>query len=235
MPNLPAVGLANLLDPTNLALVVALAITLLLYLREYNKRKSLESEGDKFLQEVKEKGWDSLHQSIKKSQEILGEAELEGIKVVAGSEVEISKLENEYSKRLSQSLDASQRNIDAAQNRLLQFMTDLQKSSAEFEEASKTSGEQRINQLFDRVENRLSDFLVQTAQKTSSSIELELKASRQLIDTYKGAQLKLIDENIIAMMEQTLSLVLGKKLSLSDQLDLVYEALEKAKVEKFIV
>ncbi len=227
MPYLP-------LDPINLALAAALCFTLLLYLREYNKRKRLESEGDKLLQEVKEKGWNSLHQSIKKSQEILGEAELEGIKVVAGSEVEISKLENEYSKRLSQSLDASRQSIDAAQNRLLQFMTGLQKRSAEFEEASKTSGQQRINQLFDRVENRLSDFLVQTAQQTSSSIELELKASRQLIDTYTNERLKLIDENIIAMMEQTLSLVLGKKLSLSDQLDLVYEALEKAKVEKFI-
>ncbi len=43
------------------------------------------------------------------------------------------------------------------------------------------------------------------------------------------------DENIIAMMEQTLSIVLAKKLSLKDQLDLVYEALEKAKVEKFVV
>ncbi|MDD5416243.1 MAG: hypothetical protein PHE48_04555 [Candidatus Daviesbacteria bacterium] len=228
MPNLP-------FDLTNLALIVTLIIILLLYLREYNKRKRLESEGDKFLQSIKEKGWENLHQSIKKSQEILGEAELEGIKVVAGSEVELSKLENEYSKRLSQSLETSQRNIDKAQEKLMQFMTDLQKSSAQFEEASKLSGQERINQLFDRVENRLSDFLVQTAQKTSSSIELELKSSRQLIDTYKNEQLKLIDENIIAMMEQTLSLVLGKKLSLSDQLDLIYEALEKAKVEKFIV
>ncbi|MDD5147541.1 MAG: hypothetical protein PHV63_03305 [Candidatus Daviesbacteria bacterium] len=228
MPNLP-------LDLTNLALIVTLIIILLLYLREYNKRKKLESEGDKFLQGIKEKGWENLHQSIKKSQEILGEAELEGIKVVAGSEVELSKLENEYSKRLSQSLETSQRNIDKAQEKLMQFMTDLQKSSAQFEEASKVSGQERINQLFDNIENRLSDFLVQTAQKTSSSIELELKSSRQLIDTYKNEQLKLIDENIIAMMEQTLSLVLGKKLSLSDQLDLIYEALEKAKVEKFIV
>jgi len=234
MPNLPVVSLPNLPDLTNLALAVALTITLLLYLREYNKRKNLESEGDKFLQDIKEKGWENLHQSIKKSQEILGEAELEGIKVVAGSEVELSKLENEYSKKLSQSLETSQRNIDAAQDKLLQFMTDLQKSSAEFEEASKVSGQQRINQLFDRVENKLSDFMMQTAQKTSSAIELELKSTKQLIDTYKNEQLKLIDKNIVAMMEQTLSLVLGKKLSLSDQLDLIYEALEKAKVEKFI-
>jgi len=81
----------------------------------------------------------------------------------------------------------------------------------------------------------LSDFMVQTAQQTTSSIELELKSTRQLIDTYKSEQLKLIDENIVAMMEKTLSIVLAKKLSLKDQLELVYEALEKAKVEKFVV
>ena len=77
--------------------------------------------------------------------------------------------------------------------------------------------------------------MVQTESKTATSIELELKASRELIETYKTQQLKLIDENIVAMIEQTINIVLGKKLSLKDQLDLIYEALEKAKIEKFIV
>lgn len=228
MPALP-------LDLTTLILIFALVIITLLYLREYNQRKKLQSEGEKFLEKLKEKGWDTLHKSIKKSQDLLGQAELEGIKVVAGSRVETSKMEQDFSKEVSQSLDSSKQTITAAQNQLLQFMQDLQKRSAEFEEASKHTGEQRINQLFERVEQRLADFLVQTEQKTTSSIELELKSTRQLIETYKNEQLKMIDENIIAMMEQTLGMVLGKKLSLKDQLDLVYESLEKAKAEKFIV
>lgn len=211
-----------------LPFVLVVIIAVLLYLREYNLRKKLESEGDKFLQNVKEKGWETLNQSIKKSQAILGEAEIEGIK-------ETATIELDFQKKLTEALEHSKQTITTAQDQLLAFMQDLQKRSGEFEQASKTSGEQRINQLFDRVENRLSDFLVQTEQKTTSSIELELRSTRELIETYKNGQLKLIDENIIAMMEQTLSLVLGKKLSLKDQLDLVYEALEKAKVEKFIV
>ncbi len=236
MPNLPLVSLPSLiLDPVVLILVFISVMILLLYLREYNKRKKLETEGEKFLQSVREKGWDTLNQSIKKSQEILQEAELEGIKVVAGSEVSTSKLESEYASKLSQSLETSTQNIETAQNRLLAFMQDLQKRSQEFEEASKMTGQQRINQLFDRIESRLSDFLVLTEQNTTSSIELELKATRQFIDTYKTKQLKLIDENILAMMEQTLNIVLAKKLSLKEHLDLIYEALEQAKVEKFIV
>lgn len=211
------------------ALVIIVAVlALLLYLREYNLRKKLESQGDKFLEDIKEKGWNTLNQSVKQSQTIIGEAELEGIR-------ETATIEMAFQKKLTEALEHSQQTITTAQNQLLTFMQDLQKRSAEFEQASKSSGEQRINQLFDRVESRLSDFLVQTEQKTTSSIELELKSTRELLETYKNEQLKLIDENIIAMMEQTLSLVLGKKLSLKDQLDLIYEALEKAKVEKFIV
>lgn len=224
--------------PINPGIIIASAVALvaiILYLREYNLRRKDQFQGQKILEQFREKGLENLHQSIKKSQAILGEAELEGIKVAAETKFESSQLEKEYSRQLSESISQSQNAITAAQAQLLQFMQDLQKRSEEFEEASKTSGQQRINQLFDKVENKLSDFLVQTAQKTSSSIELELKASRQLIDTYKNEQLKLIDENIMAMMEQTLSLVLAKKLSLKDQLDLIYEALEKAKVEKFVV
>lgn len=227
MPNLP-------FDLNSVSIIFIIAATLL-YLREYNKRKKLESESDKFLQQIKEKGWETLNQSIKKSQDILGQAEIEGIKVVAENRVETAKLNQDLEDKLTRYLIESRQTIATAQNQLLQFMQDLQKSSAQFEEASKVSGQQRINQLFDRIENRLADFLIQTEQKTTTSIELELKSTRQLIDTYKNEQLKLIDENIIAMMEQTLNTVLGKKLTLKDQLDLIYEALEKAKMEKFIV
>lgn len=221
MPNLP-------FDPVSLIFVFVTIFTLLLYLHEHNLREKAEKSGESFLQDIQEKGWETLNQSIKKSQAIIGEAEIEGIK-------ETAKIELDFQKKLTQSLDQSKQTIVAAQNQLLKFMQDLKIRSQEFEEASKASGEARINQLFDRVENRLSDFLMQTEQKTTSSIELELKSARELVEAYKSEQLKLIDENIIAMMEQTLSLVLGKKLSLKDQLDLIYEALEKAKVEKFIV
>ncbi len=228
MPALP-------IDFANVVLALVAIILLLLYLHEHNTRRKLESETDQFLQELHEKGWETLHESIQKSDDILAEAELEGIKVTAQSRLESKKFETEYSKNLAIALNASKQNITAAQAELIKFMQDLQKRSAEFEEAQKLSGQQRINQLFDQVENKLSDFLIQTAEKTTSSIELELKASRQLIDTYKAEQLKLIDENIIAMMERTMSIVLAKKLSLKEHMDLIYEALEKAKVEKFIV
>ncbi|TSC64179.1 MAG: Uncharacterized protein G01um101493_205 [Microgenomates group bacterium Gr01-1014_93] len=91
------------------------------------------------------------------------------------------------------------------------------------------------NQLFEKFEENLSNYLTQTQNRSTKAIELELQAARSLIDSYKSGQLRVIDENIVAILEKTLSIILTKKLSLADQMDLVYKALEKAKAEKFFV
>ena len=170
-----------------------------------------------------------------KTTELLTAAQAAETQVIAQSNYTTKKLIEEFKTKLEEMVKNSQSSITASQDVLIKFMNDLQKRSVEFEEASGASTEQRIGELFEKLESKLSDFLITTEQKTTSSIELELKAARELIETYKNGQLKLIDENIIAMMEQTLNIVLAKKLSLKDQLDLVYEALERAKIEKFVV
>lgn len=208
MENLPV-------DPSVIIASATALVAILLYLREYNLRKKDHSQ---------EKNLDILHDSIKKSQAILGEAELEGIKMAAETKLDTQKLESQYQKKLEET-----------QEQLMQYMAGLQERSKDFEEASQKTIQERINQIFVNLEERMGQFLITAEEKTTSSIELELKSARQLIETYKQQQLKLIDENILAMMEQTLNLVLGKKLSLKDQLDLIYEALERAKQEKFIV
>lgn len=216
----------NILLTSPLAIVLGfLSIILtILYLREYNLRRKQAAEGERISKQIRDQ---SFH--------MLEAAEIAEEKVIADSKYSTSVLEEEYKKKLQEIFKNSQDSVTQAQSQLIGYMMDLQKRSQEFEEAARSSSQQRINQLFQRLESRLSDFLIKTETATTSSIELELKSARQLIEAYKAQQLGLIDENIIAMMEQTLSLVLSKKLSLKDQLDLVYEALEKAKVEKFIV
>lgn len=229
MPDLP------IMNPISLILGITSVISTLLYLREYNKRDKLQKEGEKILEDFRVKGLETLHQSIQKSENIISEAELAGVKVMADAKIGTSKLEEDYSKKLSELLLNSRQIVSSAQTEAVKFINDLQMKSAHFEETSIKTAEGRINEMFERLESRLAGFLVTTEQKTTYSIELELKASRNLIENYKEQQLKLIDENIITMMEQTLNLVLAKKLSLKDQLDLVYEALERAKIEKFVI
>ena len=171
------------ISPPLLIVSFVALIATLLYLREYFLRKKTAQEQQKITQDTRQKSFQLLHA-----------AELAETEVIAGAKYQLDSL-----------LLTSEKSITASQEQLIAFMADLQKRSAEFEEASRKTGEARIGQLFDRLEERLSDFLVSTEQKTTSSIELELKATLQLIDTYKEQQIKLIDENVIAMMEQTLN------------------------------
>lgn len=232
------------LIPLFLGLVTLVLV--ILYLREYNLRKRSQNLSDQLLQQTQQKGFQILHQAVKKAQDILSTAELEGLKIVAGSKLSARKLDSQYEQRLTQSIKTSQDALSQETSSTIQalqiqqaefdkFLNELKTRASQIDTQTQQQTQQRINQLFEQFEDRLSNFLVKTESQTTQSIELELKSARQLIDTYKNQQLKLIDENIIAMMEQTLSIVLAKKLSLKDQLDLIYEALEKAKVEKFIV
>ncbi|MBI2597078.1 hypothetical protein HYW41_02890 [Candidatus Daviesbacteria bacterium] len=215
MPNLP-ISLTIILG-------ISTAVASLLYIREYFLRKKDYQEQQTVMLQTRQK-----------SNQLLAAAQMAETEIISEGNYATQKLLNEFKLKLEDLIETDQKSIASAQDQLFKFMDSIQKRSVEFEEASKQATEKRINETFERLETKLSDFLIQTGQKTTASIELELKAVRQLIETYKNQQLKLIDENIIAMMEQTLNLVLAKKLSLKDQLDLVYESLEKAKKEKFI-
>ncbi len=240
-----------------LLLVSTIAVVAVsLYLRSlFQKHNTLKQQ--EILDKSQEKGYEIISSAIKKSEAMLGMAEIEQIKQEAESNLRINKFETELEKEISSSSNqivtglsrqAAQvkQEMEQAKLEFIKFLQDLRA----FLEQSKSSSQQQlvqslnsqnetvkvqISQLFEKFEQSLSDFLIKTQQRSVESIDVELKATRQLIDTYKGEQLKLIDENIIAMLERTLSLVLTKKLTLKDHVDLVYESLEKAKIEKFIV
>lgn len=202
-----------------------IAITaILLYLREYFLRKKILHEQQIISQQTRQK-----------SVQLLEAAQQAETQLLSGNKYFAQKLESEFKLKLDEMLQNSQATMITSTNALTKFLSDLQSKSAASEEIQRKTVEQTVNQMFTNLEQRLSDFLTSTEQKTTQSIELELKGARNLIESYKEQQLKLIDENIIAMMEQTLNIVLAKKLTLKDQLELVYEALEKAKVDKFVV
>lgn len=206
-------------------IIGTIAITaILLYLREYFLRKKILHEQQIISQQTRQK-----------SVQLLEAAQQAETQLLSGNKYFAQKLESEFSAKLDEMLQNSKATMTTSTNALTKFLSDLQSKSAASEEIQRKTVEQTVNQMFTNLEQRLSDFLTSTEQKTTQSIELELKGARNLIESYKEQQLKLIDENIIAMMEQTLNIVLAKKLTLKDQLELVYEALEKAKVDKFVV
>lgn len=211
-------------NPAILILTITTILSFVLYLREYFLRKKILHEQQIISQQTRQK-----------SVQLLEAAEQAETQLLSSNKYFAQKLESEFNAKLNEMLQNSQATMTVSTNTLTKFLSDLQAKSSESEEIQRKTIEQTVNQMFANLEQRLSDFLTSTEQKTTQSIELELKGARNLIESYKAQQLKLIDENIIAMMEQTLNLVLAKKLTLKDQLELIYEALEKAKVDKFVV
>lgn len=226
-----------------LAICIALAITTIvlteLYFRERERKKILDNDLTIRSQEI-------ISEAIKKAQTLLSSSELEALKLTTDSKFyktrleekfdgEIEKVVAQHSEAMAEFTENLKVKFNASQQDYLNYIKYLK------EESDKTRGEsmeairQQVLEMFGKFETKLTDFLNETQKSSVESIDLEIKGTRQLIETYKQNQLKIIDENIIAMLERTLSLVLAKKLGLQDQIDLVYESLEKAKNEKFLI
>lgn len=201
-----------------------IAIISLLYLREHKARQNADKRNDAIIRETQ-----------LKSVEFLNAAQSAETKILSEENAIAKNTEDYFKTKFGQTLNSSMQAVTDSQKELTSFISQLKTVSEQSQQESQKAIEERVNQMFERLETRLSEFLMKTEQSTTSSIELELRSARQLIENYKTQQMTLIDENIVAMMEQTLSIVLAKKLSLKDQLDLIYEALEKAKEEKFLV
>ncbi|MBI3486105.1 hypothetical protein HY025_04150 [Candidatus Daviesbacteria bacterium] len=223
------------------ALILIIAI---LFFREYYLRQKLLKHFDQE-EAARQKSFELIHQAIERSQAILADAELDSIKIAAQNSLQTKKYEQDLEQKLASSIQETSGVLskeesgfrDKLQGSLQEFakyLTDLKSKADLAQQSNQDLIKSQINQIFEKFEQNLADFLAQTEQHSVSTIDTEIRATRQLINTYKEEQLRLIDENIIAILERTLSLVLAKKLTLKDQVDLVYEALEKAKIEKFI-
>jgi|GEM_PF-2428233 len=60
-------------------------------------------------------------------------------------------------------------------------------------------------------------------------LEDEFKSISDELDHYREARMRLVDEHILTLIEETAQIALHKQLSMQDQADLVYRSLEEAK------
>jgi hypothetical protein len=205
----------------NIFIIISTLISLtclVLFLSERKRRQKLETQVNKpLLESANEKASEIINQASIKAQAILGRSVQTEMNLQLAQEAQSKELQKAMEQRFTAAFDEYTQYLNTTREKANQILT------------------QKTQSLFERFEQNLSDFLIQTQQKSTYTVDLEMQAARNLIDTYKRQQLNLIDEHIIAVLERTLSLVLAKKLSLSDQVDLINEALEKAKSEKFIV
>lgn len=220
--------------------VIAIVIVLILYMIEHRKDKRLHDQREApLLEELKTKNAQILHDAIKQSQTIVADTQNQMLKAVSENNLKMREFEEQIKIELSSFEETIKQSMNDEITKTVEefhaYIAALQSKSQETENFVETAAKAKVNEFIEKFEQNLSDFLMQTQQKSLSAIDLELTSARNLIETYKSQQIKIINENILAMLERTLGLVMEKKLTLKDHMDLIYESLEKAKVEKFIV
>lgn len=223
-----------------LALSIAITFTII-EIKQYLEHKKLGQNGlfgEPPLTDAQAKGYEIIHNAIKQSQEILSNAELQGIKTVADTRLHTDRLSSDYDRQFQIMVSRIENQFatqaQQAEKEFIAYMADLKTRSEQTQSMIDSIIRDKFTALFGTLEQNLSSVMTQTIQHTLATIQQQLEDSRMAVDTYQKKQLDLIDQNIIDLLEKTLSVVLIKKLSLKDQLDLVYEALEKAKIEKFL-
>lgn len=223
-----------------------------------------EKQKTTYVNKNQDKSFEYLNDAMKKAQDILGKAAMEQVNAVGYTKVQSEKLEHAAEASLQLTAkhadEAIQKEVEGLHQQIQSFKAQVEKSQQDYlnylrslqlgttdtqklaqDLMNKAIQDQtlqikaQLNTFMEQLEGDLSSFLRKSEEQSVHSLELELKAARQMVETYKQQQFVLIDENIIAILERTLSLVLAKKLTLKDHVDLVYESLEKAKLEKFIV
>src|SRR3972149_2041682 len=78
------------------------------------------------------------------------------------------------------------------------------------------------------IEKLVSDFNQQTRGLEGKLIE-QLKVIRNELETYKKHRFEVINKNIVDILEKTLEETLGKKLSLTEHSEIIFQSLEQAK------
>ena len=190
---------------------------------------------------------------MKKSREMLVNAELEGTKVIAKEKLESSKIEKTYEEKLRELTDQTkelleeyaheaEKNAESTRKFLDKYARDAEESLRELThslEQSVSSGiseneriikeesvkvSQQMTSTFSALEERFKEQIDQNLKK-------EFASAKEMVKSYRKQQLDLIDAYIVALIERTAAIALQEKLSLKDHAKLTQRALEEAKSE----
>ena len=193
------------------------------------------SEDNQLLSFSREKSNTILHRAIKQANKILASAELSGIGLFAKQKVKSDKIESEYEERLQtlEKLVAEKFRNDsaAAEKAYNEFIASIESTIAAHVDSNRKLLEEKANKVMEQSQKVLNSFGGELHEKVKQQIEDELAHTKTSIADYRRQRLKVLDENIVEILEKTMRLALGSKLTLSEQSDLIYKALEDAKKE----
>ncbi len=238
--------LFSLLLVLTILFVITQATILLVFLRAFREFKKSHNPDEEAVKKLRLKSEEILRGALERANLILASAQKKGVDIIAKEEKTGSTLSDEYSKHLGavqESLQESfERTANDADKALEEYLTQVGKTVADHMDQNEKilsdkaavmteQARKALDDMRGRTEGSIEKLTKDTQEMVRSEIDKELAMAHDELTEYKARRMKMIDERIIQMLEDVIKVTLEKKLSLVEQSELVYRALEEAKRE----
>jgi len=174
-----------------------------------------------------------IHDALKEANKVLGQAQIEGLRVVSKEKLKGRELEEKFTKALEGlSVELTKelgRSIDSAEKDYEHFLKTLEATIRKTASANQELIIAQTGRITAQTQEHLTQLVEQTREQTQQVLETELKDAKQMIEAYRTKRLQVIDDNIADILDEVLREVLSIGLSSKDHMQLVYKALQKAK------
>lgn len=198
-------------------------------------RHSDDPHHDVLLEQGKLKTNSLLHRAVQQANKILVTAQMKGIHLISKQKMTGSELTKEFQTHLAAVEKALSdqliRNTEHAEQTYEEFIKKAEKAITDHVKANEKMLSDKSNAMVEKTSEMLGVFTKELEEKVKADIEKKMIEATNEIEQYKLTRIRVIDERIVDVLEEVLEVVLEKKLTLADQSDLVYKALEQAKRE----
>lgn len=218
------------------SLIVVLQLAILFFL--WSRRDAVYHR-DVLLDQGKARTSSIIHRAIQQANKVLITAELKGIQLISRQKLTGSELTHQFNQHLAAVEKALQdqfiRNAEHADQSYAEFLANSEKIIKEHIAANEKMLTEKSVGMVTQTESMLAAFTHDMEEKVKGDIDLQMKKVVDEIQHYKLTRMRVIDERIVDVLEEVLKVVLEKKLTIVDQSDLVYKALEQAKKDHAFV
>jgi len=213
-------------------LLISQILTLFLVI---GMRRRPQKPTDTLLRESQAKTRSILYKAVQQANKILVAAELKGLQLIGKQKMTGDELSNQFDAHLAAIEKAMQdqleRNAEHAEAVYGEFIQGAEASINDHINKNQKMLEEKANAMIERTESLLTQFTGELESKVKGDVERELAKATEEIEQYKANRMRIVDERIVDILEQVLQVALEKKMSLADQSELIYKALEDAKRE----
>src|SRR3989344_5785494 len=207
---------------------------LFIILIKSSKHNNLDQDLDESDEYIK-KANSIIHYAQEKSNKILANAELKGIEIISLQKLDISKIREDYVKSIKELeinlIDQFKSSLQNADKSYKDFLEIIEENLRQQELANQQLFQEKTNRLVESTQTTMITFLKGVNEKVAGQIDMELKALNNELDMYKSRRMEIMNKYIIDILERTLEETLGKKLTLEEHSEIIFDALEKAKNE----